>query len=87
MKNLEDRTVFTEMRSLVVLGTAILLWIAVGSSLAELPRRHFLVMQHKGKKRDRVKVLVAKQSYFAIVILFLTFYLCIERPMRQSGLQ
>lgn len=77
MKNLEDRTVFTEMRSLVVLGTAILLWIAVGSSLAELPRRHFLVMQHKGGKRDRVKVLVAKQSCFAI-IFFLTFYLCIE---------
>lgn len=41
----------------------------------------------RGEKRDRVKALVAEQSYFAIVILFLTFYLCIERPMRQSCLQ
>lgn len=52
MENLEDRSVFTEMRSFVVLGSAIPWRIAVGSSLAKLPRQHFVVMQHQRKQRS-----------------------------------
>lgn len=49
------RNVFREMTLLVVLVAAILLWMAVYSSLAELPWPHLLVMQHKKEKKETVK--------------------------------
>lgn len=76
------RNVFREMTLLVVLVAAILLWMAVYSSLAELPWPHLLVMQHKKRKKGNsegwaklLKNTITEMS-FCNFVLFILFVLC-----------